>query len=264
MEAPDRYENGVSRDGGLRWLGWVVAWTAATLAGGVPLAGQQTGSRGRVVGRIVDQITGDALASAQLEIEGTNVKGPASPDGRFMLPPLSAGIITLRVTHPGYLPRTEEVEILAGQTVDLRISLIPDQSYELDPLVVEIRSRVLERRGFYERRSQGYSAVFLTREDIAERGAQKVTEVLDDIPGVRVLAGGLEGARIVFQRGVSLRDSGVCAPALYLDGVKSQIRVYDAILDPSHIEGMEVYLGATVPGQYSDPCGAILVWTRVP
>ena len=53
-------------------------------------------------------------------------------------------------------------------------------------------------------------------------------------------------------------------PALFLDGVKSQIQLFDLILDPEHLEGVEVYVGAGVPGKYNDPCGVILIWTRLP
>lgn len=233
------------------------------LATSVPLAAQVDGLKGRIVGRIVDQATGGGLPSAALAIRGTDIHGPASPDGRFMLPLMNAGTITLEITHPGYLARTEVLEVLEGRTVDVRIPLVEDTVFELAPLLVSVRSRVLERRGFYERQTQGYAGTFLSREAITERGANTFTELLEGLPSVRVLPGGIEGARVVFQRGVSMRDSGVCAPALYLDGVKSQIRVYDSILDPTHIEGMEVYTGANVPGQFNDPCGAILIWTRM-
>jgi hypothetical protein len=242
----------------------VVRMAVCTMVAALPLAGQDVEQRGRVVGRVVDEADGRGLARAMLEVVGTDLKGPASPDGRFMFPPLTAGPITVEVSHAGYEPRTERIEIVAGATVEVRIGLATSPSYRLEPVAVRVRSAILERRGFYQRQAQGYSGVFLSRADIAERGPQNVTEMFEGIPGLKVLPGGLEGARVVFQRAISFRDSGVCAPALFLDGTKSQIRIYDAIVDPSHVEGIEVYRGTTVPGQFNDPCGAILIWTRVP
>ncbi len=223
---------------------------------------QSGGERGRVVGTIVDQSSGDRLTSATLEVLGTEIRGPAGRDGRFRLPLMEAGTIQFRVVHAGYESRTERLEIVAGQTLDLRIALVRDPTYELAPLIVEVRSRVLERRGFYERRRQGYSAVFFTRDDIEFRDPQNVSELFTDLPGMMLIQGGLDGPQLVFQRATSMRDSGVCRPSLYLDGVKSQIRLYDMILDPRHLEGVEVYVGAGVPGQFNDPCGAVLIWTR--
>ena len=37
-----------------------------------------------------------------------------------------------------------------------------------------------------------------------------------------------------------------------MDGVKSGIRLYDMILDPTHVEGIELYVGSAIPGQFND------------
>lgn len=242
------------------WSALVVLTTA--LGVGAPLRAQARAELGRITGRIVDQESGESLRSATLEVLETDIRGPAGPDGRFMLPPMAPGIILLRIVHPGFEPRTEEIEVFADRVVDVRIGLVANATYTLDPVLVSVRSRVLESRGFYERQSQGYSGIFLTREDIEERDPRNVTELFDGLPGTRVMPGDLDGPQVVFTRAISLRDSGMCRPALFLDGVKSQIRLYDMILDPSHIEGIEVYVGAGVPGRFNDPCGAILFWTR--
>jgi len=236
---------------------------AALLAWAVPsaLEAQLDRTPGRVVGRIVDQVSGLDLSAATLEVLGTEISGPASPDGRFMLPLMAPGTIEVRLVHPGYRPRVERLEIREGRTTRVRIGLVQDSTYPLKPLVVEVRSRVLEQRGFYERQRQGYSAVFLTQQDIRARDPQNVTELFADVPGAMLIRGGLDGPQLVFGRATSVRDSGVCRPALYLDGVKSQIRLYDMILDPTHLEGVEIYVGASGAGQFSDPCGAVLIWT---
>ncbi|HSM03257.1 MAG TPA: carboxypeptidase regulatory-like domain-containing protein [Longimicrobiales bacterium] len=242
-------------------------WIAPVLVAGaigVPTEGvaQASGEPGRVTGRVVDQETGDWLTRAFLEVVGTDIKGPASPDGRFMLPPLRPGQIELRLTHPGFQPRTEILEVLAGQTLDLRIGLVSDTIFELAPLSVEVRSRVLERRGFYDRQAQGYAATYFTRDEIEERNAQNLSELFTDVPGMRLIPGGLDGPQLVFTRATDFQNSGVCRPALFMDGVKSGIRLYDMILDPTHVEGIELYVGSAIPGQYNDSCGAVLIWTR--
>jgi len=146
--------------------------------------------------------------------------------------------------------------------VDVRIGLVSNPTHVLEPVLVRVRSRILEGRGFYERQSQGYSGIFLSRKNIEERDPRTVTELFDGVPGARLVPGDLDGPQIVFTRAISMRDAGVCRPALFLDGVKSQIRLYDMILDPMHVEGIEIYVGAGVPGRFNDPCGAILFWTR--
>ncbi|MEJ2542199.1 MAG: carboxypeptidase regulatory-like domain-containing protein, partial [Gemmatimonadota bacterium] len=229
---------------------------------GPGIEAQTGGEGGRVVGRVVDQETGDALSRVVLEVVGTEIKGPASPDGRFMLPLMRPGEIELRLTHPGYQPRVEVLNILGGQTLDIRVALVSDTVFQLEPINVEVRSRVLERRGFYDRQAQGYSATYFTREDIVARDPTNLSELFTDIPGMRLIPGGLDGPQLVFTRATNFNDSGVCRPALFMDGVKSGIRLYDMILEPAHIEGIELYVGSAIPGQFNDTCGAVLVWTR--
>jgi hypothetical protein len=222
----------------------------------------QGGEGGRVVGRVFDQETGDLLPRVELEVLGTEIKGPASPDGRFMLPLMLPGDIEIRFTHPGYEPRIEALEVLEGQTLDLRVALVSDTIFQLDPIGVEVRSRVLEQRGFYGRQAQGYAATYFTREEIEARDPTNLSELFTDIPGMRLVPGGLDGPELVFTRATNFNDSGVCRPALFMDGVKSGIRLYDMILEPAHIEGIELYVGSAIPGQFNDTCGAVLVWTR--
>jgi len=196
-------------------------------------------------------------------LENTSLIGPSGSDGRFLLPGLDAGTYVLRVTHPGYQDRTDTVVVSAGTVTEVLVPLSANP-IQLAPIRVTVRSLVLQRQGFYERRSQGYAGTYFTREDIEERDARDVTDLLRDVPGVRVLPGGIAGARIVLQRAINVSDSGVCEPSIFMDGVKSQIRLFDLILDPVHLEGIEVYVGAGVPGKFNDPCGAVLIWTRVP
>ncbi len=248
-----------------RMMWWIGRAGIVALCSLLPAQGAEAqggGEPGRVVGRVVDQETGDPLPRAQLEVLGTEIQGPASPDGRFMLPLMSPGEVEIRFTHPGYLPRIEALEIVEGQTMDLRVALVSDTIFQLEPIAVEVRSRVLERRGFYERRSQGYSATYFTRQDIEARDPTNLSELFVDIPGMRLVPGGLDGPQLVFTRATNFNDSGVCRPALFMDGVKSGIRLYDMILEPAHVEGVELYVGSAIPGQFNDTCGAVLVWTR--
>jgi hypothetical protein len=65
-------------------------------------------------------------------------------------------------------------------------------------------------------------------------------------------------------------SQGICAPAVFLDGIlmegAAQAGGLDRIVQPSEIQGMEIYTGITrVPLQYSTPgsrCGVIVLWTR--
>ncbi|MCA9739672.1 MAG: carboxypeptidase regulatory-like domain-containing protein [Gemmatimonadota bacterium] len=239
----------------------VLALLAPALLAAAPGSGLRTA---RVVGIVFDAGRGPEapLADAWVQVEGRRPWTFTDTAGAFVLEDLAPGTVVLSVGRVGYTSRTDTLELRDDESLQVSVPLAVEP-VELAPLTVTVRSRVLETRGFYLRRAGGSGGVFFTREDVEERRIRDVTELLDGLPGVSVIQDGVSGARVVFRNAVSLRQGGMCDPSLFLDGVKSQIRVYDLILDPAHIEGIEVYRGG-VPGRFNDPCGAVLVWTRVP
>lgn len=62
---------------------------------------------------------------------------------------------------------------------------------------------------------------------------------------------------------VTFRDRGGCEPTLWIDGTRSTMRSYD-MMRVEEIEGIEVYTGGGAPGTFNDPCGTVVIWTRVP
>jgi hypothetical protein len=92
-----------------------------------------------------------------------------------------------------------------------------------------------------------------------------VTDLFKNISGLRVLYGGIHGSRVFINQRVSFRDSELpgCEPTLWLDGIRSTMGSYD-MMRAEEIEGIEVYAGGGAPGKFSDLCGAVVIWTRVP
>ena len=214
-----------------------------------------------VVGQVLDGENGRPIAGASLLLGDRAFT--SDERGRFFVDGLAPGPAWLVTQMLGYAARTDSLAVPPEDLLRVVIPMARDP-IELEPVAVTIRSRILEMRGFYERQEGGFSGHMFTRRDITDRDPRNMTELIGMLPGVRILQAGIEGPRVVFDRAISLAGRPVCEPSLFLDGVKSQIRIYDLILDPEHLEGVEVYTGAGVPGRYNDPCGAILVWTRVP
>ncbi len=229
-----------------------------------PAVAQSTDGRAptaRVIGVVVDPDSRRGVENVAIHL------GPITTltddRGRFLLVGLQPGVQVLRSALLGYVERSDTIYIPRDESLEVEIQLTRDP-VQLKPIEVTVRSRILERNGFFARRASGYAGHFFTRDDVIERDPRTLTELLRPLPGVRLMRSGIEGDMVVFERAINLRGGGLCQPALFLDGVRSQIRMYDAILDPSHVEGIEVYTGAASPGRYNDPCGVVLVWTRVP
>ncbi|MGW8266551.1 MAG: carboxypeptidase-like regulatory domain-containing protein [Longimicrobiales bacterium] len=250
----------------IRWIRWVLASLAVAgsilpVYPGTPLPAQQV-LPGRIVGRVVDQDKGDPVEGAELRIRGTAVYGVSDRLGKFELEGVPAGGRVLEVSHLSYRVRTDSLQVLPEQTLEVTVMLSPDPLL-LEPLVVSVRSKVLEASGFYLRREQGLSGVLLTREQIEERNPARFTDLFVSIPGARIAhRDGVGGSVVVFPRG-NLMDGETCFPDVWVDGIITTIVDLDQF-NPDQVEGLEVYQGAGTPLRYNSPCGAILIWTHVP
>ena len=167
------------------------------------------------------------------------------------------------VRRLGFEDRAETLEIPENQLVNLKVEL-SSEPIELDPIVATVRSPVLMRNGFYARETQGYSGTRIERQEIEDRRIDTVTDLFKGMRGVSVVYGGLYGSRVFINQSFNFSTGGRgCIPSVYLDGIRSTMRTYD-VMRADEIEGIEVYSRGGVPGKYNDPCGVVLIWTRVP
>jgi hypothetical protein len=237
------------------------AGTAPGVMGPAVITAQES-LPGRILGRVVDQEKGDPVEGAELRLRGTGLMRVSDPRGRFEFEAVPRGNQVLEVSHLSYRVRTDSIRVLPGETLEIEVGL-NTAPVTLDPLVVSVRSRVLEASGFYRRREQGLSGFLLTREQIEERRPARLTDLFVSIPGVRLAhRDGVGGSVVVFPRG-NLMEGETCFPDVWVDGVITTIRDLDQF-HPDQVEGLEVYQGAGTPLRYNSACGAILIWTHVP
>ncbi len=235
----------------------------------VPAEGQATtGDRGVVItGTVSDQISGEALPSAQILIgpvdededeEAVAWEGETNEFGAFRTERLEIGVYRIRIRSVGFTAASQVGIFLEDGTVELTAELAP-QAMELEGIVVTVtRQSRLENAGFYDRRQSGFGYSF-TREEIEARRPGRVSDLFRSVPG----------ARVIFRGGLlspDVRLRGGCVPDVVLDGlpIATPARV-DEVLTVHELEALEVYSGATSPMQYSrSSCGTILAWTRPP
>lgn len=183
--------------------------------------------------------------------------------GRFLLSAQRLGLAPVE-TPPIEVRLSEEVE------VSLRVA---EQAIPLEPLLVQARTPIQlgPLAGYFQRadeRLRAGSGLILSRDEIQERQALDVADLLRDMPRVRVVErGGGRLPAIVFVGG-----GRECTPKVFLDGIHQNrggaagsAAVVDEVVRPHDLEGVEVYRGLSeTPGEYYDEghCGAILLWTR--
>lgn len=234
----------------------------------------------RIAGLVLEDSARSPIAGVQISlVDEDGVRRSAvltDSTGGFVLS-MRAGTYRLDAERLGYQAYTSDlIEIGAGETMGVEIRL-GIGAVPLEPLRVTARSSLPHARAaeFYRRRgdpahSAGY---FVDREDLDRNAVSRTTTVLSRVPAITLIP----VARVptdterylIYLRG-GTNVGGTCAPALYLDGVRIQQNAsvtIDEFVDPSQLEGVEVYSRASVaPAEFGggNDCGVVAFWSRVP
>lgn len=225
---------------------------------------------GRVVGQVMNEAGTEPVAGAFVEVPGTDVQVVTDARGRFRFEAPSPWF-ALRVTHVGFEPVGDTITVPAGDVLhlDVRMGVLT-----LAPITVSARRTGLLADAYW-RMARGTGGTFLDADYIARRNPRVLTDALRDQAGVQVETAGSG----VSNRGGSLYFRALCAPEVYLDGMrithvenrhsgKAGVESFDAVnlVHPASIELVEIYRGAsTLPAEFGGSvgsCGAIVIWTK--
>lgn len=239
----------------------LIAALATTISPLLPLAGQ---SHSTLSGLVRDS-SGVAVRGAHVSIASLRLETRTDTLGAFQFFDVPIGHTILLVRRMGYAPQTLD-HLVSGNAIDSVRFTITAQPLQLAPIVVSERElrRQLHIDEFYKRieRGQGH---YITREEIQSRNTSRLTDVVRNVPGVRITrTRGGNGVRFV--GAATMRMS--CAPMIWLDGQRAPGMELDE-LTASDIEGIELYSGPSqTPMRFSQnqqsTCGTIVIWTRLP
>jgi hypothetical protein len=190
-------------------------------------------------------------------------------DGTFNLEKVPTGTQLIIVRRLGYEVARVNVNVTSRQPTELRVTLGPAVNV-LDPVLVTARANyALEKDGFVARQRSGWGK-YITRDQIQKRNPYQITDMLREVPGIRI-SRGIGGATVVDERPRAIlsggRPTGAC-PRFYVDGYLWPITEpgdIDMYVSPNDVLGVEVYKPNEAPPQYrgvDDNCIVMLVWTR--
>ncbi|MEO7371329.1 MAG: TonB family protein, partial [Ilumatobacteraceae bacterium] len=205
---------------------------------------------------------GHPLAGVELGVAGGGLRGRTDDRGEYRLAGVVAGPATLTARHIGFRPYSYTLRLLAGTEhyVDVVLQTSPA---ELEAVAVTARREVYDSRlaGFNARMQQKVGH-FVTRERIDRANSANLSDMLREIPGIKIGPMRNEGRAIRF-RGSS------CPPLVFVDGFPATAGEFDVdIIDLQSVEGIEVYAGlGVIPPEFTGPrdldrCGVIAIWSR--
>ncbi|REL24956.1 TonB-dependent receptor [Rhodohalobacter sp. SW132] len=218
-----------------RLLSSVSIMTLVTLLITIDVFAQNTG---RITGVITDQVTEETLAGATVQIAGTTRGVVTDQNGRYNLVNVPAGSIQLQVSYIGYQRRTIEVEVEAGEVVDLDILLRWD-SVEGDE--VSITAQALgQTRAINEQLRSNTISNIVSSDRIRELPDVNAAESIGRLPGIAIQRSGGEANKVLI-RGMSPKFSTVSVNGVRVPSTGGDDRSIDlSLISSNMLDGIEV------------------------
>ena len=206
--------------------------------------------------------------SVSLRAEGRSMaQAVTDTSGGFRLQAPRVGDYTIVAERIGYTTVSSPLSVALREQVEVVLNM-DVTAVPLAPLTVKGRSPYdLGFLAGYHERLERYGKVgggrFITRDQINDRGALDVSDLLRDVARIGVNSDRLRGQYVTLRGG-----AGECHPRVYLNGTltnRNDRAFVNEVVRPNELEGIEVYQGvAQLPPLYHDEtgCGVILLWTH--
>jgi Carboxypeptidase regulatory-like domain/CarboxypepD_reg-like domain len=200
-------------------------------------------------------------AGSRVELLGTDIVAMTNDKGEFTLQNLPSGSRVLVARHLGYGAEMAAVDLSSRETKHVSMKLAKFVAV-MDPVLVTARrSAALDKIGFGER-SKTALGYFLGPDRIARMHAVEVTDILRQVPGLR-LSYGQFGPVVSSSRSAT----GGCVQ-YFLDDmpfVEMNPGDLNQFVNGGEIVAAEVYQPGETPGRFmraSNACVTIALWTR--
>jgi hypothetical protein len=210
----------------------------------------------------VQTVDGRPLANALVGLRSTGLETRTDNAGRFVLAATPTGTWTLDVRALGYAPQQQPVDLVPGDTAAQVVALVRAEVMD----TVRVRANAMLRTALgrnlaaFEERQRAGLGRFLAPADLEEMVLFRFTDVLREMPGVRLELRG-RGDRVITMRGTW----GRCVPTVFVDRMRMPgNEALDSFLPPDIVAAVEVYPASFVPAEFQDifsGCGTIVVWT---
>ena len=269
----------MSRAGHLSWRSTCTIAALCAVAAAGPAHAQRV-----IRGTVVDGRERPVASVAIAAVGGASAVTDDS--GRFRLDISHRNRLVFDVRRVGFMP--SRIALEPGGDTSFSVLLLPSTQRLEGVEVTSIGGKAPTLAGFEERmaarqRAAG-SGYFITAKDIESRPATRTSQVVENVPSIRVRR--TSGDRYgIFGRGVG---GGECPATLWLDGVRigggsqamrdrrgrlvtpGETTEIDEYVDPAEIAGVEVYSrGMLAPPQFVPPgdrtaasCAIVVFWTK--
>ncbi len=186
----------------------------------VSLPGFAQSDKGLIAGTVVDT-QGAAVPRAELTLAPLGIKTVSDDHGAFRLPEVPAGKYTLTVSYVGFAPQTSDVDLAAGQSLDLQLKLKVATTSE--EIIVTAERPHGEAEAINETRSADNLLQVLPAQVITSLPNANVADAIGRFPSVTLYR--IEGEGVYIQvRGTEPRLTNVTVDGITIPAPEPSVR----------------------------------------
>jgi hypothetical protein len=230
--------------------------------------------QGRVLRGVVADSSGTRIGFANVQMGNSMRRIVTNEAGEFTMSGLPNGPVRVTVRRIGFAPRDIAFEAVPDSVVTITLDVT---ARVLGERVITTSATREDKRGFYQRMADVQKGInhgyFVTPEEIEMRKPGMITQMVEGIPGVKVLRSP-RNPRMSSIHGTQRAGMTAepCKMTVYLDGIRITNTLYedaegiDELVHSRSIAGIEIYPRSVgTPPQYqplNGSCGVVLFWTK--
>jgi len=207
---------------------------------------------GRIVGRIIDEAGGNGLTDVQIQVVGTTLGTMSGVDGRYSIPNVPEGSVSLLVRRIGVAPKTVTgIVVIAGKSTEQDIA-ISTTLIQLQAITVEAsveRGTVADALDTQRKAANIINSI--TSEQIAKSPDGDAAQAVQRVSGVTVQDG-----KYVFVRGLGDRYTTSSLNGARIPSPEPEKKVVPLDLFPSSLIQSVTTSKTFTPDQPGDFSGA--------
>ncbi len=215
---------------------------------------------GKISGKVTDIKTGESLIGLTVKITGGTLGASTDVEGRYTLGNLAPGKYSLTFSYIGYQSKNiTEIEVLAGKTTNLDVSIEEANSQALDEVVITATVRQESISGLYAQQKNSVSiSSGITSEQIRRTPDRNTSDVLKRVSGASI-----QDNKFVIIRGLADRYNTSILNNSVLPSSEPDRKAFSFDIIPSNLIDKIVVnktASADLPGDFAG--GVVQVITR--
>lgn len=202
---------------------------------GTTVSAQSTGS---IAGTLEDASSGDALIGANVVIEGTSIGSATNTEGEFIIRNVQPGTYTLLLSYVGYQQDEVEVEVVAGERLELDLEMTP-VGLVGEEVILSVQAQG-QAQAINQQLSNRSISNIVSADRIREIPDVNAAESIGRLPGVSIQRSGGEASKVAI-RGLSPKYNAIMVGGVRLPATDRSNRSVDlSMVAPNMLDGIEV------------------------